>query len=136
MIRFLAQTALGILANAVGLLVASLVVPGFSMRPIGFVVAVLIFSVLQALLSPLMVSMAVRYLPAIRGGVALVTTLVSLILTNWLTDGLNIQGAMGWVLGLFVVWLAVLLAAVVLPMFLFKQVLSNRTDSRRSAPGV
>ncbi|QDO88175.1 phage holin family protein [Ornithinimicrobium ciconiae] len=135
MLRFLAQMALAVLANAVGLLVASLVVPGFSMQPVGFVIAVVIFSVLQGVLSPFMLSMSLRYMPAIRGGVALVTTLVSLVLTNWLTDGLNISGLTAWVLGPFVVWLAVLLAAVVLPLFLFKQLLSDRPRRQSTITG-
>ena len=135
MLRFLAQMARAVLANAVGLLVASLVVPGFSMQPVGFVIAVVIFSVLQGVLSPFMLSMSLRYMPAIRGGVALVTTLVSLVLTNWLTDGLNISGLTAWVLGPFVVWLAVLLAAVVLPLFLFKQLLSDRPRRQSTIAG-
>lgn len=135
MLRFLAQTALNLLANAVGLLVASLVVPGFTMRPIGFVIAVAIFTALQIVLGPLMLSLSIKYLPALRGGVALVTTFVSLLLTNWLSDGLNIDGITAWLLGTFVVWLAVLLAAVVLPLFLFKEILSEARQ-RRSTPQV
>ena len=86
MIRLLASIALEILANAVGLLVAAWLLDGFSMDTTAFVVAVLIFSVVKFVLDPLILKMSIRYVPALRGGIALVTTLVSLIITSWITD--------------------------------------------------
>jgi hypothetical protein len=65
------------------------------------------------------------------GGTALVTTLVGLVLTDILTDGLSISGVSTWILATLVVWLFSLLAAVILPLFLFKQILSDNKKSTR-----
>jgi putative membrane protein len=121
--RFLASTALYLLANALGLLAAAYLLDGFTLRPLGFVVSVLIFTAVEALLGPFVLKVAVRYAPALRGGIALVTTFVGLLLTSVLTDGLRIEGAMTWLLAPFVVWAFVLVAAILLPMVLFKKVL-------------
>lgn len=133
MVRFLASSALYLLANAVGLLVAALVVPGFTVRPIGFVVSVLFLSAVEIILGPFVLKMSLTYLPAVRGGVALVTTFIGLLLTSWLTDGLTITGLTAWLVAPFVVWVAVLLAAILLPMVLFKKILSDDRRGRRPA---
>lgn len=130
MIRFLASVALHLLANASGLLIASLVLPGFHIEVLGFVVSVLLFTAVEVLLGPFVLKMAVQYAPALRGGIALVTTFLGLLVTTWLTDGLRIEGITTWVLAPLIVWLCVLLAAILLPMVLFKNVLAEARDRR------
>ncbi|NCD15933.1 MAG: hypothetical protein EOL91_01215 [Actinobacteria bacterium] len=130
MIRFLASVALHLLANAAGLLIASLVLPGFHIEVLGFVVSVLLFTAVEVLLGPFVLKMAVQYAPALRGGIALVTTFLGLLVTTWLTDGLRIEGITTWVLAPLIVWLCVLLAAILLPMVLFKNVLAEARDRR------
>ena len=123
MVRLLASTVLHLLANAVGLLIASLALSGFSVTLTAFVIAVLIFTVVEVVLDPLVVKISLQYAPALRGGVALVTTLVGLVVTTLITDGLTISGATAWVVGTLIVWLGGVLAALVLPLFLFRSVL-------------
>ncbi len=130
MIRMLASVALHLIANAAGLLIASLVLPGFHIEVLGFVVSVLLFTAVEVLLGPFVVKMAMQYAPALRGGVALVTTFLGLFVTTWLTDGLRIEGLTTWVLAPLIVWLCVLLAAILLPLVLFKKVLGEARDRR------
>lgn len=125
MLRFLATIAITLIANAVGLFVASLLLPGFQIQPIGFVFSVLFFTVVEVLFEPFILKMAIQYLPALRGGIALVTTLLGLFLTTFFTDGLTIDGLGTWILAPLVIWLAVLLANVLLPLLLFKKVLQK-----------
>lgn len=129
MLRFLASTTLHLLGNALGLFVASLVLSGFQIKLVGFLVSLLFFTVVEVLLGPFVLKMAVQYAPALRGGIALVTTFVGLILTSMFTDGLVIVGITTWVLAPLIVWLSVLLAAVVLPMFMFKKLLADAPKS-------
>lgn len=126
MVRFLASSLLYLVGNAVGLLVAALLLPGLSVEPVGFVVSVLFFTVVEIVLGPFVLKTALTHLPALRGGVALVTTFVGLLLTSIFTDGLRIDGVVTWLLAPFVVWAVVLLAAILLPMVLFKNLLSER----------
>nr|NLD41521.1 phage holin family protein [Actinomycetales bacterium] len=136
MLRFLASTALHLLGNAIGLLIAALVLPGFEVRPVGFIVSVLFFTVVGVLFSPFVLKMAVQYAPALRGGIALVTTFVGLLLTNIFTDGLEINGVTAWVLAPLIVWLSVLLAAIILPMLLFKKALASDSGNRATLPPI
>lgn len=121
MVRFLASVALHLLANAVGLLVAALVLNGFSIDAWTFVIVVLLFSAIEIIIGPLMTSISVKYAPALRGGVALVTTLIGLVVAAWLSDGLTISGFSTWIVGTLIVWLGSVLAAVILPLFLFRK---------------
>jgi hypothetical protein len=63
-IRFLLRVLVFLGSSAIGLLVASWLVPGVSVRPLGFVTAVVIFTVAQAILSPFFLKMASRYASA------------------------------------------------------------------------
>ena len=69
----------GCFANAIGLFVAALVLPDMTIDGVSFVVAVVIFTVIEVILDPLITKVAVEKAPALRGGVALITTLVGLL---------------------------------------------------------
>lgn len=133
MIRFIATAVITLLANALGLIIASLLLDGFSVEPIGFVVSVIFFTGVEVLLEPFIVKMAVRYLPALRGGIALVTTLVGLLLTSIFTDGLQISGLSTWVLAPLIIWLTVLLAGILLPLVIFKKTMQKVKQNNPSA---
>lgn len=133
MLRFIAVTVLELAANAIGLVIAAVILPGFRMDVLGFVVVVAIFTLVKFVLGPLIAQMAVRYVRALQGGVALVTTFVGLLVTAWLSTGLTIAGIDTWILATLIVWLCGVLAAIVLPLFLFKSVLSGKRELRQAA---
>lgn len=132
MVRFLASSVLYILANAIGLSMAALLLDGFAIQPVGFVVSVLIFSLVGILLEPFITKMAIQYVPALRGGIALVTTFIGLLITTTFTDGLTISGITVWLLAPLVIWLSVVLAGILLPLVLFRRALGNVRESRKS----
>jgi len=86
-----------LLANAVGLIVASLVLSGFSIDVTAFIIAVVIFTVVLALMLPFLASMLRRGGSSALGGVALIATLVSLIITSLISDGFSIDGIGTWI---------------------------------------
>jgi hypothetical protein len=120
-IRLLLRTAVFLGSAAIGLLVAAWLVPGVSVRPAGFIVAVVIFAAAQAILSPFFLKMASRYASAFIGGIGLVSTLAALLLASVFTHGLSIRGIGSWVAATVVVWLVTALATLLLPMLVFKQ---------------
>lgn len=124
MMRFLATSVLTLLGNALGLILASLLLGGFDIHPVGFIVSVLFFTGVEILFEPFVIKMALRYLPALRGGIALVTTFVGLLLTATFTDGLSISGLSTWIMAPLVIWISVLLAGILLPMVIFKKTLA------------
>ena len=131
MVRLLVRGLLALIANAVGLYAASLVLDGFDIDGTGYITAVVIFTLATVVLGPLVVKIAFRSLPALMGGIALVTTLVGLIITDAISDGLTISGLDTWVLATLIVWLCSLLATVILPLVMFKQILSDKNEAKK-----
>lgn len=131
MIRLLASACLHLIANAIGLIIAELILsPEFTINATSFVTATLIFTAVEVVAGPLLISISIRNLPALTGGIALVTTFVGLLVTDTLSDGLNISGISTWIMASLIVWLCALLAGVILPLFLFKKALDTRGDRK------
>ena len=132
MIRFLAQAALTLIGNALGLIAAALVLPDFQISGFGFTVSIVFFTVAQIVLAPFVLKLAIKHAPAFRGGIALVTTFVVLLLTTWLTDGLRVNGIATWIAAPLIIWLATVIAGIFLPMVLFKKAIGTAKDNRSS----
>ena len=130
MVRFLARMALMVLANAGGLIIARVILPGLHIDIVGFTLSVLVFTGIMLLFEPFVLKMAIKYMPVLRGGIALVTTFVGLFLTTILTSGLRIEGLTTWILAPLVVWITVVIMGIVLPMVLFKNILSGVKEER------
>jgi hypothetical protein len=99
MISFLIRAAIFLGSAAVGLLVASLILSGFSAPTSGFIVAVVIFAIAQSVLAPFIATVAKRHAPAFLGGIGVST----------------------WILGTVVVWLVTALATLVLPLLFVRK---------------
>jgi putative membrane protein len=127
-IRLIVRTIVALVANAVGLIVAAAVLDDMHLDAGGFVVAVVIFTIVFALLQPFLVVQLRRAGPAALGGVALIATLISLIITDLVSDGFSIDGAVTWLLAAVIVWAAALIAAFVLPFLGLKRFLEERRD--------
>ncbi|MFN3002117.1 phage holin family protein [Mycolicibacterium wolinskyi] len=121
MIRFLLRIAIFLGSSAIGLLVAAWLVPGVRVSALGFIAAVVIFTVAQGILSPFFLKMANRYASAFLGGIGLVSTLAALILASVLTTGLSIRGIGSWIAATVVVWLVTAVATLVLPLLVLKK---------------
>jgi hypothetical protein len=107
---------------AIGLLVAAWVVPGVSVSVSGFIVAVVLFSVAQAILSLFCLKLPHGYASLLLGGTGLALTLVALSLASVLTHGLTIRGIASWVAATIVVWLVTTVGAISLPEALVRGV--------------
>lgn len=125
MIRLVARLVVGLIANAIALLVATLVLDDVSIEAAGFVLAVVVFTVVGVLIEPLLRQMALKNAQVLLGSSALIATLVGLIVTELVLDGRQIQGPVTWVLAAVLVWAVALAARLVLPLILFKKVLSE-----------
>jgi len=125
-IRVIVRTAVMLLANAVGLIVAATVLDGMDLDATAFIFAVVIFTVVYALMLPFFASQLRRRGSSALGGVALIATLVSLIVTDLISDGFTISGVGTWIAATVIVWLASLLAAFILPYLGLKKYLEER----------
>lgn len=122
------------MANAIGLLAAKWLLPGFAINLPSFLIVVAIFTAARFVLAPLIFKLSFRYTRVLTGGIALVTTFVGLFVTTLLTDGLVITGFSTWVLATLIVWLFGVVAVLVLPLVIFKKVLAARSGSNPSVP--
>lgn len=105
--RFLVGWFLGLAGNAVGLLLAALILPTdqFNFTSItGFFVSVVIFAILSGLFTWIVLKFLVRNAGSIVALTGLIATFLALFVTNVLPWGsLDING-WGWIWGTLIVW--------------------------------
>jgi hypothetical protein len=135
MLRLLISTVLHLGANFVGLLVADLVLDDFSIQWEAYIFAVALFTLVEVIAGPLVTKMALSSVPALRGGIALVTTLIGLIVTDLIFDGVSISGAWTWVAATVIVWLGGLIAALILPLIFFRKATGRDTKTAPQPQG-
>jgi uncharacterized membrane protein YvlD (DUF360 family) len=125
-VRLIVRLLVVVAANAVGLLVAAALLDGMELDAGGFVLALIIFTVVFALMTPFLASQLRNRRSAALGGVSLLATFVALLVTDLLSDGLSIEGVGTWIAATVIVWLASLLAAFILPFLGLKKHLETR----------
>ncbi len=128
MIRMAVRIGIALAGNAVGLIVASLVLDKMDIDVTSFIIAVVIFTVVLALLTPFLASAFRRNdaASAALGGVSLIATLVSLIITDLISDGFSISGVGTWIAAAVIVWAVSLLAVFILPYLGLKKYLEEK----------
>ncbi|OBG98297.1 hypothetical protein A5697_16780 [Mycobacterium sp. E3251] len=107
-------------AWAIGLLVAGWIVPGDLLSVPGFIVAVVVFSVMQASMSSWILKLPHPYASLLLGGAGLALTVVALLLASVLTHGLTVDGMASWLATTVVVWLVTTIGAITLPELLIR----------------
>ncbi|WP_194422184.1 phage holin family protein [Microbacterium abyssi] len=130
MITFLFRTVMYLASAGLGLIVADLALEGFRIQWNqwwGFVICIVIFAILQSVLSPWIAKLADRYAPVLLGGIGIFSTLIALIVVVLLPiGGLRITDAAGWILGSVIVWLITALGSVLLPLIFLKREAKER----------
>jgi len=128
MVRVLASTCLYLIGNALGILVAAAVLPNFSVTFISLLWVVVVFTVIVVVATPLLARLSLRYFPQLTGGISLVAILIGLIVAKLFTKDLTITGIETWIAAPVIIWIVSLIAGMVLPMILFKEVLKQKTN--------
>jgi len=129
MIRFLVNTAVYMAAAAIGLIVADVVLDGLSIvYPIGFVVAALLFGLIQALLTPFFESITEKNASVLTGAVGLFSAFVALFITAAISDNITVDGLTTWFLAALIIWLASMAAAFILKLTVAKKVIKEVRD--------
>lgn len=121
MIRFLINVAISLVASALALLVCSWVLEGFTVSLTGFIMAVIVFTVAQAILSPFVFNLARQYASGLLGAISIVSTLLALWVASLFPGGLHISGLVTWVLAALITWAITALGIWLLPLLIFKK---------------
>lgn len=103
--RLLTLIMATVVGNAIALIVAGLTLSKVSVGVTGFLSALVIFTLIAVVGEPIIRSLAKDRAPAIVGLSALIATLISLVVTNLLTNGLRIHGSLTWLLAALIVWI-------------------------------
>lgn len=121
MVRFLIRLAISLGTAALGLLAAMLILPDFRVELGGFLVAVAVFTIAQAILGPFVFNVARQHASAVLGGVGLVSTFLALLVASLFPGGIVVTGVVTWVLATLIVWLITALGAWLLPLVFLKE---------------
>ena len=116
-------------ANTVGLMLATILLDGFRIGILAFLLAVVIFSVAQAILTPLLTRLSRAYAPQVMGGIALVTVFFGLLITDLIMADMAMGGLSNWLAATLLVWLGSLIAQILLPIYVFKEKTVPRTPT-------
>jgi uncharacterized membrane protein YvlD (DUF360 family) len=129
MIRFLIRTAIYFIAAFIAIIVADMILSGFTVDGVwAYFVVALIYGVVQAILAPLLEQFTRRTAPMFAGGVGIISAFVALGVTSLISGALSIDSVTTWVAAAVLVWLAGAIAAFVLPLIIVK----NQVQERRS----
>ena len=118
------RTLIAVVSNAVGLIVAAAVLDGMHMSIGSFVLDIIIFTVVTALLQPFVAAQFRRL--AIFAG--LIAIFVALVVTDLVSDGMTINGLSTWIWATLIIWGVALITAFILPFLGLKKFLENRRD--------
>ncbi|AMG84231.1 MULTISPECIES: phage holin family protein [Microbacterium] len=134
MITLLYRGLMYLVSAGLGLLAADLLLDGFQIQWDqwwGFVVCIVVFAVLQSVLSPWVSRLADRYAPVLMGGIGIFSTLIALMVVVLLPiGGLRIVDLTGWLLGAVIVWLVTALGSVLLPLIFLRRRMEGRSGRR------
>ena len=126
MVRFLVNIVVSLVMAAIGLLLCAWILPDFHLDTTGFLVAVAVFTIAQAVLAPFIFNVARQYASAILGGIGLVSTFVALLIASFFPGGIRIDGVVTWVLATLLMWIVTALGTWLIPLLIFR----NRREKR------
>lgn len=135
MLRLLLTVASHLVSSAVALLVAALLIDGVSIRWSGYLVAVGVFTLAQAILSPFVFNLARKHASAILGGIGLVSTLLSLFIATRFSGGMQIRGFTTWIATVVVVWCVGALGTWLLSAVVVTRILARKGSARGTRAG-
>ena len=126
MVRAFFSVLVHLIANAVGLILAAWILDDVTLNTSGFLIALLVFTIIEIVIQPLIIQTSMRHARALAGSSALLASFVALVITVWITDGLQIHGTTAWLLATVIIWAAALLAGILLPAVVFKRWMADR----------
>ena len=134
MFTFLIRALIFVVSAALGLLVADVILPDFHIDWSdwwGFVLAVLIFAVIQSVLAPWVFKLTRRHAAPLLGGIGIISTFLAILIVVIIPGaGIGISTVAAWVLAPVIVWIITALATWLLPMIFLKSQASQRREDR------
>lgn len=102
--KFLIGWLLSLGANAIALILCSLIFSGFRLSIDGFVISLVVFAVLSAFFTWIVLKFLLRNAGSVVALTGLISTFLALLVTTLLTSGLTIDGVSTWILSTLLIW--------------------------------
>ena len=113
--RYLVSALVILGSAALGLGAAIALVDGLRVESVlGFFLVVLVFTAVQAALLPIVTRLVGKHIPALEGGVGVISTLIALLIASLVRQGIVLESVSVWILGTLVIWLVTGLASAAL----------------------
>ncbi|MGX9352283.1 hypothetical protein ACS3QZ_13860 [Shimia sp. W99] len=117
--RFVISAAAHLITNAVGLLLAMILLDGFSIGFLALIIVTVIFTVVLMVITPIIRKISEKNMPSLLGGLSLVAIFFGLLITQPFVAGFSIGGTANLLAATLLVWLGALIAGILVPKFLF-----------------
>jgi putative membrane protein len=95
-------------SSAIALILAAIIFDRFSIGFLSFPIAVIVFTLVSLVAKPIVASLVKQHAREINWGVGLVTTYVTLLATDLLSDGIQVEGFFTWIASTALIWVALL----------------------------
>jgi uncharacterized membrane protein YvlD (DUF360 family) len=118
MSRIITRLLVALASSAVAFVVADILVDNFSVSyPLGLIVPVVIFTLATLVVAPVADAMLEKYATWASIFLGLIVTWLALLITDLVTDRIDIEGAVSWILATAIVWIASIVTALVMRRF-------------------
>lgn len=132
MIRLLVRTLIYFGSAAIAILITSTVLEDFTVQTDGFIIAVVVYALVQTIMGPFIIRLAAKNATAFLGGTGLIASFVALLVATAFGNSLSISGVATWIAATVLVWLITAVMTMVLPLVLVKMGL----EQARTEPAV
>lgn len=120
--RLVAAFVIRFVAAFVALLVAGVVVDGVSVDPIGLPIAALIYTVIMLIAAPALERLLAEGSGWVTRLTGLAAAFVALLLTTLISDSLEIDSVVAWVLATVIVWVVAVAADWIVGRIFFERI--------------
>jgi uncharacterized membrane protein YvlD (DUF360 family) len=121
MIRLLIRIGVSLAVSAIALLIAALVLDDFRISKATFVIVVVVFGLILFITRAALETIIDKNVHILSSFVGLIAAWLALLITDWVTDDLEIEGVDTWVWATLIVWGGTILANLLFGRWLFRK---------------
>lgn len=126
MIRLLISVASSLVMSAIAMLLSGWwLAEWVTVQLGGFIVAVLVFTVAQAILAPFVFNLARQHASSLLGGIGLVSTFLALWVATLFDGGITVS-SLGWLLAPMLIWIVTAFGGWIIMGVILKRYFEDR----------
>jgi uncharacterized membrane protein YvlD (DUF360 family) len=129
MIRLLIRIGVSLAVSAIALLIAALVLDDFRISKATFVIVVVVFGLILFITRAALETIIDKNVHILSSFVGLIAAWLALLITDWVTDDLEIEGVDTWVWATLIVWGGTILANLLFGRWLFRKLTGRDEES-------